>query len=301
MDGPEAAAREFTALRPRLLGIAYRLLGSAWDAEDVVEEAALRWLAADRAAVREPLAYLTTVVSRLALDQLRSARARRETYYGPWLPEPALTADQHFGPLETVEQRDTLSLATLRLMERLTPPERAVFVLRTAFEVPYEEIAGILEITPAAARQLLHRAQARLDAPRARFAADPDDHARLFARFLAATTTGDLAALAELLAEDVVAYNDGGGKVRAAVRPIVGRDALLRFAAGLLRRYPLSAAAVVEANGAPAVLVDGGGVRQLIALEVADGRIRTVFTVRNPDKLSYAEHQLETGDPGRGR
>jgi len=157
-DAQEAAAREFAALRPRLLGIAYRLLGSAWDAEDVVEEAALRWLQADRSAIREPAAYLTTVVSRLALDQLRSARVRREAYPGPWLPEPALTADDQLGPLETVEQRDTLSLATMRLMEQLSPPERAVFVLRTAFDLPYEEIAGILDVTPGAARQLLHRA-----------------------------------------------------------------------------------------------------------------------------------------------
>jgi RNA polymerase sigma-70 factor, ECF subfamily len=292
MDAREAAGREFAALRPRLLGIAYRLLGSAWDAEDVVEEAALRWLQADRSAIREPAAYLTTVVSRLALDQLRSARVRREAYPGPWLPEPALTADDQLGPLETVEQRDTLSLATMRLMEHLSPPERAVFVLRTAFDLPYEEIAGILDVTPGAARQLLHRAQARLAQERGRFPSDRQQHARLLASFLDATTSGDLGALSQLLADDVVAYNDGGGKVRAALQPIVGRDAVLRFIAGILERWPVeSTPRLVEANGFPAALVTGGGQHQLVGILVVDGRITEIFNVRNPDKLRYVESQ----------
>src|SRR6187549_2105228 len=155
-------AREFTKFRPRLLGIAYRMLGSAWDAEDVVGEAMVRWLRTDRDQVREPLAYLTTVVTRLALDQLRSARVRRESYVGEWLPEPVLTAPSPLGPLDTVERREAVSLATLRMMEALTPPERAVLVLHEAFDLPHAEIADILDITEGGARQHLHRARHRI-------------------------------------------------------------------------------------------------------------------------------------------
>jgi RNA polymerase sigma-70 factor (ECF subfamily) len=290
----DGVAEEFQRHRPRLLGIAYRLLGSAWDAEDVVEEAAVRWLQADRSQIRERVAFLTTVVSRIALDQLKSARAQRESYYGPWLPEPVLTDAAQLGPLETVEQRESVSMATLRLMERLSPPERAVFVLRTAFDVPYDELAAILDITEDNARQLLHRAQARLADGRSRFHADPAGHAELFRSFLAATSSGDLAGLEQLLTDDVVAYNDGGGRVRAALHPIVGLDPVLRFVAGLLERYRLGERIrLVEANGDIAAVFDLGGQEQLVAVGVRDGRIAEIFAVLNPEKLRYARRQLE--------
>ena len=188
----------------------------------------------DRTEVREPVAFLTTVVSRLALDQLRSARVARETYVGPWLPEPVRTAPS---PLDGLVKRETLSLATLRLMEQLTPPERAVFVLREAFDIPYAQIAEILELGEGNARQLLHRAQAKLAEGRRRTAADAAEHEALLERFLGAVSSGELEELEDLLAADVVAYSDGGGKVHAARRPLVGRDRVMRFIAGLIRHF----------------------------------------------------------------
>ena len=292
----EAAVEEFWRHRPRLLGLAYRLLGSMWDAEDVVADALLRWLDADRSEVREPVAYLSTVVSRLALDLLRSARVRRETYVGPWLPEPALTDTELLGPLDTAERRESLSLATLRMMERLTPPERAVFVLREAFDLPYDQIAGMLELTAAHSRQLYHRARDRVAGGRERFHPDRAEHARLFERFLDASNRGDLESLRDVLAADVVAYSDGGGKVRAALRPVTGLEPVLRFAAGLYRKYPVGEdVRWVEANGHPAVFLERGGLRQLISVHITGGRITEIHTILNPEKLSYLERQLASG------
>jgi RNA polymerase sigma-70 factor (ECF subfamily) len=277
-------AEVFERHRPLLLGLGYRLLGSMWDAEDVVQEAFLRWTRTDHAEVREPRAFLITVVSRLALDQLRSARATREAYTGPWLPEP-VSADA-FGPLETAELRDTLSYATLHLMERLSPPERAVFVLREAFELPYDDIAGIVGSPAATCRQLHHRAVGRLADGRDRFRPSTSEHSRLLQRFIDAAQSGDLATLTELLAEDVVAYNDGGGKVRAALRPVTGRAKVLAFIAGLMSRYPISDVRLVEANGEPGVWAVIGGQEQLTAVDVRGGRIHAIYGVLNPDKLS---------------
>ncbi|MEW2521174.1 RNA polymerase sigma factor SigJ [Actinacidiphila alni] len=290
-DTPEAVFEEHRGL---LLGLAYRLLGSMWDAEDTVQEAYLRWTRTDRAQVREPRAFLVTVVSRLALDQLRSARVTREAYVGPWLPEPVDTAA--VGPLDTAELRDTLSFATLHLMERLTPPERAVFVLREAFELPYDAIAEIVGATAANCRQLHHRAAKRLADERGadagavpaagRFQPSGEEHTRLLTRFMSAARDGDLAALTELLSEDVTAWNDGGGKVRAALRPIVGRDAVTAFVLGLAARYPFEHLRIGEANGQPALRVTLEGREQVTLLDVRDGRIRALFAVLNPDKLT---------------
>jgi RNA polymerase sigma-70 factor (ECF subfamily) len=281
----------FLALRPRLLGIAYRLLGSMWDAEDVVADAMVRWLRTDRSQVREPAAFLTTVVSRLALDQLRSARRARESYTGPWLPEPVI-ADDVLDPLDSLVKRDTLSLATLRLMEELTPPERAVFVLREAFDVPYAQIAEILDVSQANARQLLHRAQARLDQGRRGTAADEARHSELLERLLWAAGEGRLSELEELLAADVVAYNDGGGKARAALIPVVGRRKIMAFIAGLLRRFgPSPYVRMLEVNGEPAAQFSVGGQDSLVAIEVRDGKIVSILTVLNPDKLPYLYRQ----------
>jgi RNA polymerase sigma-70 factor, ECF subfamily len=281
----EDGTAEFQQYRPLLLGLAYRLLGSMWDAEDVVQDAYLRWTRTDRSEVREPRAFLVTVVSRLALDQLRSARVTREAYPGPWLPEPV--ASGSLGPLDTVELRDTVSYATLHLMEQLSPPERAVFVLREAFGLPYDDIADIVGATPAACRQHFRRAGDHLTDGRQRFHPSSEDHTALLSRFLDAAGSGDLAGLTDLLTDDVTAWNDGGGKRRAALRPIVGRRNVLAFVTGLVTRYPIDAARIVDVNGATAMAVTSEGEDQLVTLDVRDGRIHAIFAVRNPDKLTH--------------
>jgi RNA polymerase sigma-70 factor (ECF subfamily) len=275
---------DFEENRSMLLGLAYRLLGSMWDAEDVVQEAWLRWQDADRSQIRDPRAFLVTITSRLALDQLRSARVKRESYTGPWLPEPVSSAEA--GPLDTAELRDTVSYATLHLMERLSPPERAVFVLREAFALPYPEIAGIVGSSVANARQLHHRASVRLAEGRDRFRPTDEEHSRLLLTFMDAATGGDLDALTEVLHEDVVAWNDGGGNVRAALRPIIGRRKVASFLAGLIARYDYGDARLVEANGRPAMWTRVNGHEQFVAIEIRDGRIGALFAVLNPDKLS---------------
>lgn len=274
---------DFEAHRPLLIGLAYRLLGSMWDAEDVVQEAWLRWSGADRSDVKEPRAFLLTVVSRLALDQLRSARVKREAYTGPWLPEPVPTAEA--GPLDTAELRDTVSLATLHLMERLSPPERAVFVLREAFELPYDQISEIVGSSVANARQLHHRASVRLSEGRDRFRPSAGEHAELLTRFIEAAGGGDLAALTELLHEEVVSWSDGGGRVRAALRPIHGRRKVVAFLAGLNSRYSSGKAVLGEVNGHPALWTQVGSTSQLVAIDVHEGRIRGLYSLLNPDKL----------------
>lgn len=300
-DRGEELAREFLGHRPRLLGVAYRLLGSAWDAEDVVAEAQVRWLAVDRSQVREPAAYLATVVTRLALDQLRSARVRRERYVGPWLPEPVLTDAAPAGPggragtagpLDTLVRHEAVSLATLRMMEALTPPERAVLVLHDAFDVPYAEIVDILGISVDAARQHLHRARARVGGDRRRFEPDPHEHEALFERVLRALDGGDVDGLREALAADVVAYSDGGGKARAARHPIVGADRVAAFFGALSRRFAVEDVRRVEVNGGPGAVLRFGRQLQVLAVEVAGGEVREVHSIMNPDKLRYLQRQL---------
>lgn len=285
METPEPATEQFETHRPLLLGLAYRLLGSMWDAEDVVQEAYLRWSATDRTGIREPRAFLITVVSRLALDQLRSARVAREAYTGPWLPEPVAT--DALGPLDTVELRDTVAYATVHLMERLSPPERAVFVLGEAFRLPHGEIARILDTTETSCRQMHRRAGRRLDAGRDRFELPEDAHAKLLARFLDAAQNGDLAGLSELLTEDVVAWNDGGGKVRAALRPAEGREHVVAFIEGLVARYLLGPPRFVDVNGRPALTLAVDGIDQVVTIDVWDGRIDGIYAVLNPDKLGH--------------
>jgi RNA polymerase sigma-70 factor (ECF subfamily) len=277
-------AVDFEEHRPMLLGLAYRLLGSMWDAEDVVQEAWLRWEGTDRSQIREPRAFLVTVVSRLALDQLRSARVKREAYTGPWLPEPVMTSDA--GPLDTAELRDTVSFATLHLMERLSPPERAVFVLREAFELPYDEIAEIVGASVANARQMHHRASVRLTEGRDRFQPSTQDHTALLTKFIQAAEGGDLAALTELFHEDVVAWNDGGGKVRAALRPIIGRRKVATFLSSLVSRYDFTDAQVIDVNGRPAIWTRIGEGHQVVVLDIRDGLIKDIYGVLNPDKLT---------------
>ncbi|MBD0745017.1 RNA polymerase sigma-70 factor [Streptomyces sp. CBMA152] len=284
-ERPGDPAAEFERYRPLLLGLAYRFLGSMWDAEDVVQDAYLRWRGVDHEEIREPRAFLIKVVSRLALDQLRSARVTREAYTGPWLPEPVAT--DALGPMDTAELRDTVAFATVHLMERLTPPERAVFVLREAFELPYEEIADILGVTVANCRQMFRRAGQHLAAGRERFKPADEDHEKLFTRFLAAAQNGDLAGLTELLSEDVVAWNDGGGKVRAALRPVLGRAKVLAFLTGLLKKYGVEATRILHINGAPALYTTLDDRSQLTSLDVREGRIHGIYSVLNPDKLGH--------------
>lgn len=286
----EQLTREFIEFRPRLLAIAYRMLGSAWDAEDVVADAMVRWMQIDRQKVNEPLAFLTTIVTRLAIDQLRSARLTRETYIGEWLPEPLLTEPSPLGPLDTLERREAVSLATLRMMETLTPPERAVLVLHEAFDMTHAEIAAILGITEDGARQHLHRARSRIN--RDTKSSEPDAHDAALDRFLAALESGDLAEVQELLAADVVAYSDGGGKARAARHPIVGVDQVIRFFGTLRRHFPVRAVRKVDANGQAAALLWFGRQHMLFALDVREGKIREIHSILNPDKLSYPQQQL---------
>jgi len=302
----ERLAGEIAELRPRLLGIAYRILGSAWDAEDVVADATVRWLRVDRSQVREPLAYLTTVVTRLAIDQLRSARVRRERYTGEWLPEPVLTSASPLGPLDTVERRESVSLAALRMMETLNPPERAVLVLHDAFGLPHAEIADILGISEGGARQHLFRARHRIDRHRDESApaGQPDRsdlHDACLDRFLSALESGDLDRVRDHLAADVVAYSDGGGKVRAARRPIAGAERVLRFYGGLARRLAVSDIRTVELNGRRAALLTIGRQHLALAVDVdpASGRIREIHSILNPDKLAYLHQQLAAAT-GRG-
>ncbi|MEV0430924.1 RNA polymerase sigma-70 factor [Micromonospora sp. NPDC050495] len=281
----EDTVREFEKHRPVLLGLAYRLLGSMWDAEDVVQDAYLRWTGVDRSQIRDSRAFLVTVVSRLALDQLRSARVTRESYRGPWLPEPVFTGA--LGPLDTAELRDTISYATMHLMERLAPPERAVFVLREAFGLPYEDIAQAVGTSTANCRQMYHRARRHLAGERDRFHPSPKEHLRLLTAFLHAAQNGDLAELTRILAEDVTAWNDGGGTVRAALHPIVGRPKVLAFVAGLRSRYGIGPARLVEVNGEAAAWAEVDGQQQLITVDVRSGRICAIFAVLNPAKLAH--------------
>jgi len=288
----------FAEHRRLLFSVAYNLLGSVADAEDVVQETWLRWAAHDRADVLHPRAYLTRIVTTQALNRLRANRSRRETYIGPWLPEPLLTPDPARGPLQTLEQQESLSLAFLVLMECLTPQERAVFLLREVFEHSYEEIASILGSSAASCRQMFHRAQKRLAERRPRFKPEPAQQQRLFASFVAACQRGDLAALIQALAQDVTIWSDGGGKASAARRPIVGRDAVARFLLGLVRIAPENLRIqLVEVNTSPALLLwEGDSLISVMVFDFEGEHLQAVHAARNPDKLAFIESQAR----GRG-
>ncbi|MCW6005081.1 RNA polymerase sigma-70 factor [Micromonospora sp. CPCC 205371] len=280
----------FEANRRRLFGVAYRLLGEASEAEDVVQDAYLRWERNDTAV--SPEAWLTKVVTNLCLDRLTSARAQRERYVGPWLPEPVVTGGDALDPLETVEQRELLSLGMLVLLERLTPPERAAFVLREAFGHSHREVAEILEVTEPHARQLYRRAQQHVATGRKRFTAAPERRRMLLERFLAATLGGDVPALEQMLAEDVVAWADGGGKAPAVRHPLVGREQVLRYLLALSKytqRIRLTPAVV---NGEPGLVLYLDGQLSGVTVPEFDGdRIVAIRTVANPDKLAFLARQ----------
>jgi RNA polymerase sigma-70 factor (ECF subfamily) len=293
------AAHVFNDHRRLLTSVAYRVLGRWSDAEDVVQDAWLRWSAADYASVEDPRAFLVTVTTRLAIDQLRKAQARKESYVGPWLPEPVLTrddADTVPDAADRVVLDDTVSLAMLLVMETLSPLERAVFVLREAFDYSFAEIAAMLDRTEAAVRQLLVRARAHVHDKRPRYPLDDVKRQRIAERFLAACVGGDVAPLLEMLSPEVTVIADGGGVVSAATRPVVGLDHVARFLLGITQKYARYVedgmdirveVAPTGINGYPALIAYADDkVLYVYALDLdEDGRIRTVFAMANPEKL----------------
>jgi RNA polymerase sigma-70 factor (TIGR02957 family) len=288
-------AKEFEALRRHLFWLAYRLLGSASEAEDAVQDAYLRLHAADPAAIGSLRAWLTRALTNLCLNRLTSARARREVYVGPWLPEPVITGDGTLGPLETAEQRDSVSIALLTVMERLNPAERAAFVLREAFAYTHREIAEILEISEANARQLHRRARQRLGEPVPRFRPDPAHWRRLVERFVIASRSGDVNGLVAMLSANVTSTADGGGQVAAARRPVVGRDRVARYLAGVFGR-PLTGVRLsfdTEVNGEQAVLgFVGPTLAGVLFFDITGDRVDALRIVANPDKLRFVARQL---------
>ncbi|GIH61954.1 RNA polymerase sigma factor SigJ [Microbispora siamensis] len=297
----------FEASRPRLEAIAYRLLGSAGEAEDAVQETFLRWQAAGVDHIEVPEAWLTKVLTNLCLNQLTSARARRETYVGRWLPEPLLAGDPMLGPADTAEQRESVSYAVLTLMERLSPSERAVYVLREAFDYPHREIAEILDITEAASQQIFHRAKKHIADGKARTEIGEAATRRIVEEFLAAATTGRIEPLVRLLTEDAIAIGDGGGKVPARAKAFEGALAVAKFLRGLFipaeaKRALVGGTAEVylwTANGDPAVVaVVDGQVVGVMCLEVTAEGIAAFRSQVNPDKLERATAQWAAADHG---
>ncbi len=285
---PDAALASFEEHRPRMFGIAYRMLGSITDAQDVLQDAWLAWSARDTASVSQPRAYLTRVVTNLCLNRLTSAAARRESYIGPWLPEPLVTPEDD--ATHDAERAEDISLAMLVVLETLSPLERAVFVLTEVFGFSPREIAGVLDRNEAAVRQLASRARAHVRARRPRYDAPAAVRRRVTATFLSACLGGDLNQMMELLAPDVTAWTDGGGKIRAALRPLHGADHVARWILGVLTKpIPDLDVRHVLVNGQPGLLVTSAGVPDnvVVADVTADGRIDALRLIRNPDKLRH--------------
>lgn len=286
-----ADQESFAEYRNLLFSVAYRILGTAADAEDVVQDAWFRWSAADRSDVADPKAYLARIGSNLSMDRLRSTHSKRETYVGPWLPEPILTTAD---TAEDAVVADSVSMAMLVVLETLSPVERAVFVLKEVFDFSYAEIAVAVERSEAAVRQAAHRARGHVHARRPRFEGEPAVKEEVTQRFLAAATGGDINALMELLAPEVTLWTDGGGKVRQALLPVEGAATVAAWFAGLARRRPYEGVELdemtisfVQINGGPGVMFAGKArVIAVFTLELdADGRIVTVHNIANPDKL----------------
>ncbi|HVL23468.1 MAG TPA: RNA polymerase sigma factor SigJ [Thermomicrobiales bacterium] len=301
-EAPTSQSQQaYQGLRPYLFSVAYRMTGSASDAEDLIQDAWIRYLDAGSPAVDSLRAWLTTVISRLALDYLKSARVQREQYVGTWLPEPVLTSEALAGPAETVEQREEVSVALLLLLEKLTPEQRVVYVLREGFGLGYDEIAGHLGKSAAACRQILRRAQLRLSEQRRPALAPPAEHRALTEQFLAAFASGNAARVAALLAEDVVWEGDGGPDRLASRRPVIGRDKVSRGIAGFATKVPPEMALTiqfVDLNGAPAVVVrDHGVMDRVYALDIADGKITAVRSVLNLAKLQHLDRALAGNGP----
>ncbi|MGV9799113.1 RNA polymerase sigma-70 factor [Mycobacterium sp. NPDC003449] len=289
--GLSDAAAVFARVRPQLFGIAYRMLGGVAEAEDVVQDTWLRWQTADRAAVRDPVAFLVTVATRICLNALQSARARRETYIGPWIPEPVDTAGD---PALGAERGAALELATLMLLERLAAPERAAYILREAFEYPYELIAQAIAVSETNARQLVSRARRHLTAQRAA-RVDEAERRRLLEAFVAAAQHGDLAGLEAVLAADVISYTDGNGARNATTIPLLGRERVARVVRAFRPRFwPGTTLRWITANGQAAVLVsrDDAVMAFITGTASATGLDRVLWVV-SPDKLTH----IGTADP----
>ena len=279
----------FEAYRSLLFSVAYRMLGSRADAEDMLQETFLRWRGAADSNIREPRAFLVTVITRLCLDQLQSARSRREEYFGQWLPEPLLTGPAA-SPSDIPGIDGSLSMAFLVLLERLTPVQRAVFLLREVFDYEYEEIAEILALTESNCRQILKRAKEYVAKDRPRFDVSREQQERLLQQFLETTSRGDMQGLIGLLAEDAVLYTDGGGKATAVPNPIYGANRVARFFTSgrrkllpedLIRRF-------ADINGQPGVIAyHNGTVFGILTLDVSEGKIRSIYIIRNPEKLTW--------------
>ncbi|WP_224242399.1 sigma-70 family RNA polymerase sigma factor [Hyalangium gracile] len=277
------AAITFDPLRPRLTRIAYRMLGSIADAEDIVQEAFVRWLATDRDAVRDPEGFLLRTVTRLCLDVLKSAQRRRETYVGPWLPEPIVESEE--------EQIDDVTLPLLLALERLSPLERAAFLLHDVFGVGFDEIAETVGREPAACRQLASRARTHVRAARPRFEMPRERGLEIAAAFFAASRSGDMQSLQALLAADVAVHADGGGKKSAALAPIVGFDNVMKLHAALARLFEEKPSRILRycfINGLPGfVTIEPEDTLQTTALVIEDGKVAAIYIMRNPDKLRH--------------
>jgi RNA polymerase sigma-70 factor, ECF subfamily len=279
----EDAAAAFDPLRPSLIRVAYRMLGSVADAEDVVQDAFLRWLDVDRDAVREPAAFLRRVVTRLCLDRLKSVRRERETYVGSWLPEPVVESGE--------AELDDVTLPLLMALERLSPLERAAFLLHDVFDLDFEEVAATIGREPAACRQLVSRARAHVRADRPRYPVPQERGFEIAEAFFTASRDGDMARLRTLLAADITVYADGGGKVSAHTAPVAGLDDVMQLFATFASMFAESRSRLVRygfINGLPGfVTIERGNILQTTALEIADGRVAAVYAVRNPDKLRH--------------
>jgi RNA polymerase sigma-70 factor (ECF subfamily) len=278
----EDAAASFDPLRPKLMRVAYRMLGAVADAEDVIQEAFIRWMKADRDEVREPEAFLRRTVTRLCLDQLKSARRQRETYIGPWLPDPVL---------EEEGKEEDVTLPLMLALERLSPLERAAFLLHDVFGLGFEEVAATIQRDPAACRQLATRARTHVREARPRFQVDKRRGLELAEAFFAASRSGDMKALGAMLAADVSVHADGGGKRPAAIEPIVGFDAVMKVHEYLAAQFKKNGSKLVRAgfvNGLPGfITLEADGELQTTALEIEDGKVAAIYVVRNPDKLKH--------------
>src|SRR6266481_3583638 len=281
----------FETYRPYLFAIAYRMLGSAMDAEDMVQETYLRFQGTPLDTIRSLKAFLTTIIIRLCVDQLQLARRKREVYVGPWLPEPILTAPTPASedPAESVDREESISLAFLMLLEQLQPFERAVFLLREVFAYEFAEIATMLDKREAACRRSFSRAKKHLSEHRPRFPASAETHRQLLSGYVQAVEAGEMTPLMNLLSEDVILWADGGGKVKqAALRPISGRDAVARFSLGTKRFWPENARVeLAEVNGQAALIIrTGGQVFSVLTIDVEQGQIQAIRIIANPEKLA---------------
>jgi len=278
---PEDAAESFNPLRPKLMRVAYRMLGSVADAEDVVQEAFIRWMATDRSVVRIAEAFLRSTVTRLCLDQLKSARRQRETYIGPWLPDPVVEEDE----------QDDVTLPLMLALERLSPLERAAFLLHDVFGLGFEEVAATIQRDEAACRQLAARARAHVREARPRFQVEKQRGLALAEAFFNASRSGDMTALGAMLAADVSVHADGGGKRTAAMEPIVGFAAVMAFHEFLAAQFAKNGSKLVRTalvNGLPGfITLEADGELQTTALDIEDGKVVAIYVVRNPDKLRH--------------